>query len=58
MNKIFSCKKTQMKVACIKIHKHSAHPNKIKIINQILGYEKEMEEQNLNTLINKIILNL
>lgn len=32
--------------------------HKIKMINQILGYEKEMEEQNLNTLINKIILNL
>ena len=32
--------------------------NKIKMINQILGYEKEMEEQNLNALINKMILNL
>ena len=32
--------------------------NKIKMINQILGYEKEIEEQNLNALINKIILNL
>ena len=32
--------------------------NKIKMINQILGYQKEMEEQNLNALINKMILNL
>ena len=32
--------------------------NKIKMINQILGYEKELEEQNLNALINKMILNL
>ena len=32
--------------------------SKIKMINQILGYEKEMEEQNLNALINKMILNL
>lgn len=32
--------------------------SKIKMINQILGYEKEMEEQNLNALINKMIINL
>ena len=41
MNKIFSYKKTQMKVVCIKIHKHSAHPNKIKIIN----HQREEEER-------------